>query len=227
MKEFDADKAGKLVKAQREMRNWSGAELARRAKGIAVEEGVEIGLTQQGLSLFENGNAKKRPVWLKYVEMAFKAADNETSEDPELILFTEDRSVAIQRLPGFAGAGGGGLGEGDGGYVTFSRDLVERELRRAAEDLIVIDVKGDSMEPRFFGGDQLLVDRTDKALSQPGTFCLWDGDGYVVKNLQRVAGSDPAKVRVISINELYRVEERLVEEIDLQGRVIWFGRRVQ
>jgi hypothetical protein len=39
---------------------------------------------------------------------------------------------------------------------------------------------------------------------------------------------DPTRVRVISKkDDLYKPWERLVEEINLIGKVVWFGRRVQ
>ena len=49
----------------------------------------------------------------------------------------------------------------------------------------------------------------------------------MIKSLDRVTGIEPTKVRVISMNQLYEPHERLVDEINLVGRVVWFGRRVQ
>ena len=87
--------------------------------------------------------------------------------------------------------------------------------------------QGNSMEPDFKGGDQILVDTRQTSLAQPGAFCLWEDDGHVIKFLERVPGSDPAAVRVVSSNSLYEPRERLLDEIRLVGRVVWYGRRVQ
>ena len=82
------------------------------------------------------------------------------------------------------------------------------------------------MEPEFFGGDIILVDTRRKSLAQPAAFCLWDGDGHVIKYLERIPDSEPPRVRVVSRNGLYEPRERLLDEINLVGKVIWFGRRI-
>lgn len=139
----------------------------------------------------------------------------------------EDDAVQVELLPTFAGMGGGGTGEGDGGTVAFSRSLVEGELRTAPEHLLAVIAEGNSMEPEFCGGDQILIDRRRTSLAAPGAFCLWDSDGYVIKYLERIPGSDPPRVRIVSLrSDLYPPYERLVEECDIRGRVVWFGRRV-
>lgn len=206
-------------------RGWSEPELARRARGFALEDGDTIKLSQQSINKLSE--AKKMPHWLKYVWKALDAAAEETAEDPHLHMGKSDRSVMIKLLPNFVGLGAGGTEEGDEGQISFSRDLIENELRAPADQLLAMVAEGNSMEPNFLGGDQILVDTRRKSLAQPGAFCLWDGDGHVIKFLERIQGSDPPKVRVISANSLYEPTERLLEEIHLVGRVVWFGRRVQ
>lgn len=218
---------GAAIKKERIRRGWSADELARRARAFALEEGDEIKLSQQLISKYESGGAKRSPHWIRYVQRAFDAADQETANDPHLHAGKTDNSVLIRLLPTFVGLGGGGTGEGDEGQISFSRDLIENELRVPPERLLAMVAEGNSMEPDFKGGDQILVDTRRTSLAQPGAFCLWDGDGHVVKFLERVQGSDPPKVRVISANQIYEPTERLVDEINLVGRVIWFGRRVR
>jgi phage repressor protein C with HTH and peptisase S24 domain len=134
--------------------------------------------------------------------------------------------VHIELLPTFAGAGGGGTGDGDHATVVFARSLIEFELRAHPTDVLAVQIEGDSMEPDFRSGDQVLVDKRRKSVTQPGAFCLWDGDGYVIKLLERIYDSEPPKVRVISRNQIYSPAERLVDEVKIMGRVVWFGRRV-
>jgi phage repressor protein C with HTH and peptisase S24 domain len=219
--------AAEKIKRERTRRGWAVDELANRARGFALEEGDSIKLSQQLISNFENGNAKRSPHWLRYIWKAFDEADAETRNDPHLHTGKTDNSVLIKLLPTYVGLGAGGTGEGDEGRISFSRDLIENELRVPADRLLAMVAEGNSMEPDFRGGDQILVDTRRTSLAQPGAFCLWDGDGHVVKFLERIAGSDPPRVRVISANNIYEPVERLVEEINLVGRVIWFGRRVQ
>lgn len=224
----DLVRAGPWTKQQRLERGMSGQDLADRINGLLREAGDPFVLSQQNLSKFEQGNTKRRPSWIRYIVPAFEAFDDETREDPHLSMAPTDNSVSIKLLPTFAGMGGGGLDDdGDFGVISFSRDLVLNELRAPPDALLAMVVEGNSMMPEFLGGDQILVDTRRRSIAQPGAFCLWDGDGYVVKFLEKVTGSDPAKVRVISANPLYDATERLVDEINLIGRVIWFGRRVQ
>jgi phage repressor protein C with HTH and peptisase S24 domain len=141
-------------------------------------------------------------------------------------LATGGDTVPVELLPTYAGAGGGGTGEGDVEIIRFPRNLIERELRATSADVLAVLVEGDSMEPMFVSGDQLLIDKRRTSITQPGAFCLWDGDGYVIKLLEKVYDSDPPKVRVLSKNAVYQAVERLAEEVRIMGRVVWFGRRV-
>lgn len=226
---WDAASASAWMRREREARGWSTIELADRARGIATEEGSSAKLTQQSISDFEQPGKRKRvPEWLRYVRKAFEAYEDETAEDLYLDTGKTDSGVPIKRIPTHVGLGAGGEFEGDPGVVSFSRDLIENELRAPADALLAMVAEGNSMEPDFRGGDQILVDTRRKSIAQPGAFCLWDGDGHVVKFLEKVPGSDPPRVKVISMNAaLYLPHERLVEEINLVGRVVWFGRRVQ
>lgn len=219
--------AQKKLKQLRIKRGWSADELAKRARAFALEEGDDTKLTQQSISKFEVGDPKRMPRWWRYVMKAFGEAEQETAEDAHLHLGKTDRSVMIRLLPNFVGLGTGGTEEGDEGLISFSRDLIENDLRAPADQLLAMVAEGNSMEPTFQGGDQILVDTRRKSLAQPGAFCLWDGDGHVIKFLERIQGSDPPKVRVISANNIYEPTERLLDEINLVGRVVWFGRRIQ
>jgi len=133
--------------------------------------------------------------------------------------------LPVKILPSFAGAGGGGTGDGDKETGMISRHIIEDELKAKPEDLLLIDVRGDSMEPDFLNGDQILIDGRDKNLAQPGSFAVWDGDGYVVKLLERIP-DDRSKLRVFSANSRYSPYEVLADELQILGRTVWFARRL-
>lgn len=133
--------------------------------------------------------------------------------------------LPVDILPSFAGMGGGGTGEGDRGKALIPRALIEDELRAKPSDLILIEARGDSMLPDFQHGDQILIDKRDRNPAQPGAFALWDGDGYVVKLVERV----PQKrgyYRVFSANSKYSASEVSEESVRIMGRPVWFGRRL-
>lgn len=223
----DPGEAGLWTKAERERRKLSGAEMARRITGLAREAGDPTIISQQVLSKFEQGDAKRFTGWSRFIVPALEANDGETKEDKHLHMALEDASVDIQVLPTYAGLGSGGSGDDDPGLMSFSRDLIERELRAPPAMLLAMVCEGSSMEPEFFGGDVILVDTRRTSLAQPGAFCLWDGDGHVIKYLEKVPDSDPPRVNVISRNNLFPPRERLADDLRLIGRVVWYGRRVQ
>lgn len=141
--------------------------------------------------------------------------------------FTEgllDDYVAVEVLPTFAGMGGGGTGDGDRKMALVPRSLVQDELRARPQDLIVVPVRGDSMEPNFFQGDHVLVDKRDRDPGQAGPFALWDGDAYVLKNVERLPRH--GRLRVFSSNRCYSEHEFDPDEIQIVGRPVWFARRL-
>lgn len=137
----------------------------------------------------------------------------------------EPPASMIELLPTNVGMGGGGTGDGEYQDVAISNALIA-ELKAAPDDLLAINVEGDSMTPDFLSGDQLLVDKRKTSVAQPGAFCIWDGDGYVVKLIERIYGSDPPRLRVMSANKRYEASDRLVEEVRIIGRIVFVGRRV-
>lgn len=132
--------------------------------------------------------------------------------------------VAIEVLPTFAGMGGGGTGDGDLETALISRRLVADELRARPSDLLLINVRGNSMEPLFRHGDQLLVDRRDRSPTQPGPFALLYDDGYVVKNVEWVERR--TLMRVSSANHDFAPETVAPDDITILGRPVWFARRL-
>ncbi len=223
----DPQEAGQWAKSERVKRGLSAADVAGRINEIASAKGDPTRVSQQVVSKFEQANNKRLPPWTRFIADVFAEADDVDESLPHLHMGLNDASVSIKLLPTWAGMGTGGTGDDDPGVVSFSRDLVERELRANPDNLLAMQAEGNSMEPDFRGGDQILVDTRRTSLAQPGAFCLFEDDGHVIKYLERVPESEPPRVRVVSLNPLYEPRERLLDDIRLIGRVIWFGRRVQ
>jgi transcriptional regulator with XRE-family HTH domain len=140
-----------------------------------------------------------------------------------------------------AGLGSGGVADetvedGGNGY-TISGDAIRDEwalpaayvageLRADADNLRIIEVRGDSMAPSLLSGDRVMIDQADTNPTPPGIFALWDGFGVVVKRLERVPQSDPPAVTVISDNTFHSPYQLTADEARILGRVIWFARRM-
>jgi len=110
--------------------------------------------------------------------------------------------------------------------LTFKRSWLVEELRVKPEDLALVHVDGESMEPTLRPGDLILVHRKDQ-LVRDGIYLVRIDDALLVKRLQRLPGG---KLQVISDNPAYKpFEVDLADEgkgIAVIGRIIWSGRRM-
>jgi fused signal recognition particle receptor len=76
------------------------------------------------------------------------------------------------------------------------------------------------------GRDVVLVDTSRRMPTPPGIFVLHDGMGLVAKRLEHIPNSDPPQVRIVSDNLHYSPYERLVDEMNIVGRIRWFAREM-
>ncbi len=136
--------------------------------------------------------------------------------------------VMISSILVAASAGGGSavLEEKEGDPYYFRRSWVRDRLSARPEDLRMIFVAGDSMEPTLCQSDMILVDITKKSPSPPGIFVLFDGFGLVAKRIEFLSNSKPPSLRIISDNPQYLPYDRAVSEVQIIGRVVWFSREI-
>lgn len=128
--------------------------------------------------------------------------------------------VEIEVLPIFTGEGGNC--DGDVEHALIPTRLIRDQLRGSPGDFLLVNILGDSMEPDFWHGDQLLIDRRDRNPTQPGPFALLGEDAYVVKNVERVNSG----LRIFSSNPKYSDERLDPEQVSILGRPVWFGRQI-
>lgn len=212
----DVDSDRELIEALVAHSGMSASEIAKKAK-----------LTPSTLTrpLNQPVNYKlSRPTLAKLREAFPDFSGFSTTAD--LPALPPDRDyMPVEVLPSFAGMGGGGTGDGDVEHALIPRRLVVDELRASPSDLLLIEARGQSMEPDFQHGDQILVDKRDCNPVQPGAFALWDGDGYVVKLVERVPRQQ-GRYRIFSANDRYSAYEVEAEDVKIMGRPVWFGRRL-
>ncbi len=112
--------------------------------------------------------------------------------------------------------------------LAFKEDWIRRELRASPDDLRLIYVEGDSMEPDLRAGDIILIDHTDNRAAREGIYVIRMDDALLVKQLQRLPGG---VVKVISRNPAYEpftvAADKLQEHngFAVIGRVVWACRR--
>lgn len=132
--------------------------------------------------------------------------------------------MPVEVLPTYAGMGGGGNGDGDKEMALVPRFLIEDVFRGRPSDFRIVRARGDSMEPDFQHDDEVMLDLRDRSPTQPGPFGIWDGDGHVLKNVERLSEG----LRLFPSNTKYN--ETIIsgdrDDVYIMGRAIWFARRL-
>ncbi|SFD13920.1 XRE family transcriptional regulator [Pseudoalteromonas denitrificans] len=93
-----------------------------------------------------------------------------------------------------------------------------------SSQLAVVFAKGDSMEPTIHNNNTILVDLSDKKLSEGLIYVIRIGEELYAKRLQQyIDGS----VRLISDNKEY-IDQLLkpdeLEQLEIIGKVVWIGK---
>ena len=91
--------------------------------------------------------------------------------------------------------------------------------------LRILRVRGNSMEPEMGDGDRIVVDTARRVPAMGELFVLWDGDGLVVKRIEKARDPGPPRLRLISANPDYTPYECLAEKAQIVGKVLWTVRR--
>jgi len=157
----------------------------------------------------------------------FGVAENELGgrEENSRIAPESRRSgwIEVPRLPLGASAGPGALSAEEIPFdaFRFSRRWL-REQGLEPGQLSAIAVAGDSMEPLLRDGDEILVDRTPRAL-RDGIHVVRLGDALMVK---RVAQAGAGRITLLSQNLAYPPVEVALDEVGIVGRVVWKSGRL-
>jgi phage repressor protein C with HTH and peptisase S24 domain len=137
--------------------------------------------------------------------------------------------VQIPVLDVEASAGHGALAEMESksGQFGFDEDWLRKLTPSKASSLSIIHVHGDSMEPTLNDGDEVMVDLGDgQSRLRDGIYVLRMDDAL---NVKRVAIEPQGRrISVLSDNPAYPSWRGLERRaINIVGRVLWFGRKLQ
>ena len=139
-----------------------------------------------------------------------------------------DGLIEIPVLNVDASAGFGAIAESETAHTRFGFDerWLGRLTRAKSASLSIIHVLGDSMEPTLSNGDEVLVDASDQGSRlRDGIYVLRADDALVVKRVTLKPGG--RKITISSDNSAYPSWDDVDRsEIQVVGRVIWFGRAV-
>ncbi|MEW6333841.1 MAG: LexA family transcriptional regulator [Thermodesulfobacteriota bacterium] len=106
--------------------------------------------------------------------------------------------------------------------IAFRRDWIAR--KGLPQNMSIIKVQGDSMEPMLLSGDLVLVDRSKDATTRGGLFAITIDGEVLIKRIQPLMDS---RLLVISDNEKYTALEIETGNIHINGKVIWFARELE
>ena len=131
--------------------------------------------------------------------------------------------LEVPRLPVGAAAGPGAVAGDEAPFDSFrfSRRWL-RDQGLGGAQLSAIRVQGDSMEPLLHDGDEILVDRAQRAL-RDGIHVVRLGDALMVK---RLAAAGPGRATLLSQNYAYPPIEVALDELEIVGRVVWKSGRL-
>lgn len=142
------------------------------------------------------------------------------------LLMPDERLIDYDLVPKVSAKAGAGAsletsGEAEGLYA-FRKDFMGREHISASHS-VLMDVIGDSMEPEFFNGDTLLVDRSDTEIREGKIYVVTLGDELRVKRIHKSLNG----LILRSDNRRYPdipVEGHDLESLIIHGRVRWHSR---
>ena len=112
----------------------------------------------------------------------------------------------------------------------WPENMIRHEAGAEPENLRILRVRGNSMEPELRDGDRIVVDVSRRLPATGETFVLWDGIGLVVKHVEVVRGDavdddEPPTLRLISANPDYAPYTCLAQDAHILGKVLWAVRR--
>ena len=150
-----------------------------------------------------------------------------TQDKRDIVDGQETGLVSLPRYDIEASAGHGALAHDDAvvDYLTVPREWLSRYVSGTAQ-VVVIEARGDSMEPTVRHGDLLLVEMSvdNDTVAAGGVFILSVAGMIMIKRLQIMLNSD---LRILSDNTAYEAETVPAEERDdkviIHGRVVWSG----
>lgn len=205
---------------------WARDSYAKISQDKAAKK---LKITQPSLSAAENGEVA-RPRYLAEAAKLYGVpydwmAYNDAAQcENKFVHIRDDNSFVINELDvtahGGCGALDGAINESSIGEWAIPSQYVRGHIDTSRARLHIITVIGDSMEPDFPNGCRVMVNTADRSPTPAGYFVVWDGNGLVMKRVEYIPHSSPARVRISSINKGYMDYEVTLDEAHINGRVI-------
>ncbi len=223
-------------------RQYSGLHHAREARGLARSDLVRLsGVSKQQLSRLENGQIRLRLdhltpfashlgytpeqilLWGRYPGTS-GGSSSDRSQPPALSPTTPIAAVPELEIRADAAP----LGDRNPSANplkseswSFPTSFVREQLHTAPERLLVIEVAGDGMAPTIASGERVIIDTAHTTPSPDGLYAIRDPlNSVVVRRLQIMRASRPARAKVLFDNPKHASEEVPLGEVEIVGKVL-------
>ncbi len=112
-------------------------------------------------------------------------------------------------------------------HLAFKAEWVKYELKTEPDQLLLMDYRGDAMDPTLRSGDLVLVDQAQSRFVEDGIYLLQIDRGLTIKRIEQrvdgniaIRGDNPSASReeILSVRELSKVK--------LVGRLVWVGKKI-
>lgn len=94
-------------------------------------------------------------------------------------------------------------------------------MRNRANNLLIVSVGDDCMEPAFRMNDKVLINTADRSPSPAGTFLIWDGLGASLRQVEVILPSqEEMRIKLTFFNKKYADVICPLKDIKIAGRVM-------
>ncbi len=136
-----------------------------------------------------------------------------------------NRFYKVRKVKARLSAGGGSfeVGQEIEGFYSFRSDWLSK--RGKSENMVLMDIVGNSMESELKNGDTVLIDLTQKAILAGAIYAVGLDDTIMVKRLEK----RPNKLVLLSDNKDYPpiyFEGEEINNVHIIGKVIWICREL-
>ncbi len=186
----------------------------------------EFGVSQPTVNRWLNGSEPRGDVRdainTKFAALTTSGSSAEIIAEPK-----ETRYALVPEFDVHVSAGGGAMvaEENEISRWPFNPEYLSQFLGLARAQLAIVEVRGDSMIPTLQSGDRVLINTSDKQISQSGIFVLFDGGGTVIKRVDKRIGNEET-VTLISDNQVHERYEVPLDILNVVGRVVWVARKL-
>ena len=167
------------------------------------------------------------PTWAhsESVPTSAKNKSVQTSEhfvDQDNINYDPTEFVSVPYYPNVYASGGQGLiAENESNLqILFRRYFFSKTIQASPEGCFVVKLKGDSMQPMFKDGSDLLVDSARTKIKEGPAFMVRIDDDHYFKLLAKLPDGT---IRMSSVNQAYQpiIGDPKIDDFEIIGEVVW------